>query len=130
MSFNIDFHGAVKRIMILMMLADGVIQPEEVRAIQSTFKRLAKTELSAEEVNQEVQLAKSDGRGLTEFLSVLALVLSKEGKAMIIKAAYLIAAADGALHEDEKVLILNIARCLQMDKTEMQSAISALEQPQ
>lgn len=129
MSFNIDFHGAVKRIMILMMLADGVIEPEEVRAIQITFKRLAKIELSAEEVEQEVQLAKKDGRGITEFLSVLALVLSKEGKAMIIKAAYLIAASDGALHDDEKVLILNIARCLQMDKSEMQRAINSLEQP-
>ena len=58
---------------------------------------------------------------------MLALVLSDEGKAMILKAAYLIAASDGSLHEDEKRLVLDIARCLQMNREQVRQAIDSLE---
>lgn len=126
MTFQVDFRGAVKRVMVLMMLADGDIRAEEIGAIQAVYKHLADVELSEQDVEREVYMAKSDGRSIEQFLMVLSAVLSDEGKEMIIKAAYMVAAADGELHTKEKQLIDTVASCLQVEQDRLKQTLASL----
>ncbi|MBH25587.1 MAG: hypothetical protein CMH57_14280 [Myxococcales bacterium] len=126
MTFQVDFRGAVKRVMILMMLADGDIRDEEIGAIRMVYKHLVGAEMSEQDIDREVYMAKSDGRSIEQFLMVLSAVLSDEGKETIIKAAYMIAAADGELHAMEKQLIQTVADCLQVGQERLTTMLASL----
>ncbi|MEO1270893.1 MAG: TerB family tellurite resistance protein [Myxococcota bacterium] len=127
MAFQVDFRGAVKRVMVLMMLADGDVRAEEIEAIRAVYGRLVKTEaMTDKEIEREIYMAKSDGRSIEQFLMVLSAVLSDEGKATIVKAAYMVAAADGELHAEEQKLISTIASSLHIDHEQLKRIVASL----
>src|SRR5690242_11887298 len=43
-AFEAEFHAAVKRVMVLMMMADGRVDEEEIETIRLVFGKLAKRE--------------------------------------------------------------------------------------
>lgn len=125
--FEAEFHRAIKRVMVLMMLADGVVDDEEVRVIQKIFGQLTSRKMSVSEVQAEIDRVENAGHDVESALAGCASGLNANGKAMVIKAAYLVAAADGEFHEDEKAMIRSIGRTLEMSSAEVKSAINSLK---
>ena len=55
------YHSACKRVMVLMMLADGIIDDDEIEAIQGIYQAIVGRPVSQGEVREEIRQAQSDG---------------------------------------------------------------------
>lgn len=121
-----EFHAAVKRVMVLMMLADGKIEPAEMETIQLIYGKLAKSELSKEAVEKEIEDAKADGRGLRPYLSSLVGSLNDSGKETVVKAAYFVASADGNVSSEETSLLGELAGALEMSPAQFKAIVDKL----
>ncbi len=118
-----EFHAAVKRVMVLMMLADGKIEPSEVETIQLIYGKLAKSELTKEAIDEEVAATKADGRGLRQYLSSLVGSLNDSGKETVVKAAYFVASADGNVSTEETNLLAELAAALELSPTKFKAIV-------
>ncbi len=117
------YHAAIKRVMVLMMLADGVIEDEEIETIQLVYEKIAKKKLTRADIDEEVGAAKKLSRPLAAYLGELVGRLNDAGKAAVVKAAYFVAAADGKITEEETRLLAEIAAALEMSPTDFKAVI-------
>ena len=124
--FEAHFHAAVRRTMVLMSLADGVVTPQEVATIQHVFGSIVQRPISDQEVLAEVTAAQADGRPVGAFLAGMAPTLNDVGKGMVIRAAYMVAAADGQFQAEEQQLMTDIGRALQMTPEHLRGVIDAI----
>lgn len=112
--FDAEFQIAVKRVLVLMALADDVIDEKETEMIQSIYTKVTNTEITLNEVNAEIEVARNDKRGVHQFLSKMAGSLNASGKELVMQAAFFIAAADGEFQQEEIALLESIGKSLQM----------------
>jgi tellurite resistance protein len=127
--FQAEFHNAVKRVMVMMMMADGRIDDEEVETIRLVFGKLSDREVTKEEVDAEVtsvEKAQTEGIGLRQYLNNVSATLNDSGKELVVKAAFFVAAADGKITEEETALLAELAGALEMTPTHFKGVIDAL----
>jgi len=124
--FEAEFHVAIRRTMALMALADGVIEPEEVTAICDIYSQIANRQISPDEVQQEIDAARNDGRGIEVYMRSLLGGLNDHGKEMVVTAAFMVAAADGEFHDDEQALMLRIGKALEMSSAHLNGVMTGL----
>lgn len=122
--FEAEFHAAVKRVMVLMMMADGTIDAEEIETIRQVFGKLSSRDVTQAEVDAEVNAAKSEGRGLRQYLASVSSNLNDAGKELVVKAAYFVAAADGKITDEETALLAELASALEMSPAHFKGALS------
>lgn len=110
-----EFLSAMRRVMVLMMLADGVVDEGEIKTIQEVFGKIAKRTISRDEVEKEIAAAKAaGGAGVEDYCKKMTGFLNDSGKEMVVRAAFLVAAADGKFEEEEKSLLSRIAKSLEL----------------
>ena len=114
--FEAEFERAVKRVLVLMMLADGVLDPAEMRTICEVFERVTDCELTEADLMAEVEAARASQVTVELYVRSLLGRLNHEGKDMVIRAAFLVAAADGVVEARERVLFRRIGQALQMNR--------------
>jgi uncharacterized tellurite resistance protein B-like protein len=124
--FEAEFQIAVKRTMVLMALADGVIDPEEVATICDVYGKIAKKTVTPEAVHAEIEAARADGQGVEEYLSGLLGSLNDSGKELVVRAAFMVAAADGEFQDDEQELLKVIGKSLQMSSAHVNGVIGEM----
>lgn len=127
--FEAEFHIAIKRSLVLMALADGVIDDTEIEMIQSVYLKMTQIELSTDEVKIEIERAKSDGRGVEEFLTKMAGTLNASGKELVMQAAFFIAGADGEFQEEEIALLESIGKALGMTPAHINGVLQQVSNP-
>ncbi len=113
--------------MIHMMLADGDIRDNEVDVIRDIYIRIAKAEISHEDLLSEAEELKHHGIGLNQDLVELSGRLNAIGKEHVIKAALSVAAADGEFQEEEKRLIADIATRLGMTPAHIKGVFQSMQ---
>ena len=118
-SFRPSFHGAAKRVMVLMMLADDKINPAEVEEIRRVYLQLTGQSLTPRQVHEAALAAQNDGRTIHEFLSVLTGLMSEPDRGMVYRAAYMIAMADGVLSAEERALLEDTADVLRLSPSQV-----------
>jgi uncharacterized membrane protein YebE (DUF533 family) len=121
------FQPLIKRVMILMMLADGHIGDEEAECVANVFSRVAKTDLSREEIDSEVELIKKEGENLHEYLRKIVPYLSPRRKKEIVESACYIAASDGHLQDEEKQLMEEIVASLNLSSGYYESILEKIK---
>ena len=124
--FEAGFHAAVKRVMVLMMMADGKVDAEEIETIRQVFGKLSKREVTQAEVDAEVSAARSEGRGLRQYLASVSGNLNDAGKELVVQAAFFVAAADGTVTEEETALLAELASALEMSPAHFKGAIDVV----
>ena len=124
--FEAELHRAIKQVMIAMIIADGVVEDEEVETVQNIYAQLTGNEISNEVLRMEISQAQTHVRSVTESLQQLAGTLNDNGKAMVIKAAFLVAAADGEFQEQERALIALIGQTLNMSAEHVNGVINSM----
>jgi uncharacterized tellurite resistance protein B-like protein len=125
-AFEAEFHAAVKRVMVLMMLADGRIDEEEVETIRLVYGKLAKRDVTRAEIDGEVATARSDGRGLRQYLSSVVGNLNDFGKESVVRSAFFVAASDGKVSDEETALLAELASALEMTPAHFKGVIDQL----
>lgn len=103
---------AALRVMLLMMLADGVIADSEVRTVAEVYQSLGGEFLPSSAVLTQAEHARADRRDIDEYLETTALTLNEEGKLTVIRGAYEVAAADGEFQAEERQLMRRIVTLL------------------
>jgi tellurite resistance protein len=121
-----EYAQAVQLAMIRVMLADGAVDPEEVRRIAEVYHELTGAEVSVDVIQAKATLALSGGRDLSAALTELAPHLSDEGKATVLKSAVTIAIADGRLEATERAVLDEIAGALGMSESQMRETVAEL----
>ncbi len=120
------FHWAVKRVMVLMMLVDGDVADEEVEAVRELYRQLTNIELSAEDVRLEVSEVEREPQSVATCLAGCAGMLNDEGKEIVVRAAFLVAAADGNYDDREKALIAEIGQALGMSEAHLNGVVASM----
>lgn len=122
-----EFHPTMRRIMILMLLADGSIDEVEIEVIKSIYARVSGYALSDEEIREEIEAATQENLKVNEYLKKVTPYLNKNGKARVLESAYYVASADGVLHDDEQALMEEISQALDMESTHYESVIDSIK---
>ncbi len=124
--FEAEFHHAMKRVMVLMMLADGVIEMSEIQSIQEIYERLAGKQLTEADIRTEAAIAQEEGLNVHDYLGRLLGSLNDAGKEMVVKAAYMVAAADGDIPEEEMQLLRDVGKALEMTDAHFNGVLQSM----
>lgn len=108
------FFIAVKQVMIAMLLADGVIDDEEVKMLQSHYREITGTEIPEDELREEIAVVHASGSSAIEMVQNIVPHLNNSGKETVMRAAYAIAAADGRIDESEQVFFAELGKALEL----------------
>jgi tellurite resistance protein len=122
-AFEAEFERAVKRVMVMMMLADGNVEASEVERIREVYEQLADVKLSEADVHAEADKARAEKLSLDQFLQSVAARLNDQGKELVVKAAMMVAASDGNLADEELKLLTDIGRALGMTPAHLKGVL-------
>jgi len=119
------FFIACKQVMISMLLADGVIDDDEVKMLQTQFQQITGTFVPEEELREEIQVISSQGGNVLENLKNLSAQLNDTGKETVINAAYAIAMSDGNFDESEQQFLYQIGQTLEMSNAHIKGVLAS-----
>lgn len=119
-------HRGARKVMIGMLLADGVINDSEVKIIQQVYLGLSGQTLPEEKLRGEISQMQESGETLADVLARMRGYLNLEGAETIVRAGCLVAMADDEYHHTEKELLLEIAEGLGMPPYYFKGVLSAL----
>ncbi len=124
-AIDAEYHEAIKKVMIHMLLADGVIDDSEVDTILESYQKISGKTLERNALLAEIKAIEQSREGFSSALIRLQGSLNDEGKEMVIKAALYVAMADGEFQDEEKVLLNRIGKDLGMTQAHIQGVISS-----
>ena len=124
--FEAAYHQAVKQVMVAMLVADGAVDDAEVETVRKIYGDLTGSELTEQVVRGEIAQAQSNPQDITHSLSQLSGGLNDEGKEMVVKAAFMVAAADGEFQEEEKALLASVGKSLGMSGAHLKGVLDSM----
>ncbi len=124
--FQAEYENAIKKLMILMTLADGNIEESEVNAMIGIYEKITKSSLDKNSLMNEIEEFKNKSNDVIDYTGSLRGQLNDQGKEIIIKAAYFIATADGEFHESELELLSKIAISLDISTAHLKAIIEEI----
>lgn len=125
-AFQAEYENAIKKLMILMTLADGSVDENEVLSIISIYEKITDTVLDKEDLIQEIDELDNKDDDVLSFTSSLRGQLNDHGKEMIIKTAYFVALADGEFHQSEQDLLIKIAKSLDFTSAHLKAVLDEI----
>lgn len=124
--FEAEYHAAIKVTMILMLLADADIDKSEIETIADIYRRITGRELDKQKLVEEIWATHAAGKGMADILQKLQGSLNDSGKELVLKAAILVAKADGHVHEKERALLMQIGKDLGMSDAHVFGVIQSV----
>lgn len=122
-----EYHAGIKKIMIHMLLADGVIDDSEIDSIVEIYEQVTGKEIHRDLLVEEINVVQNTHEDLNDMLHDLQGLLNDEGKEMVVISAYHVAMADNEFHESEKDLLNRIAKGLGMTSAHLQGVIDSVQ---
>ncbi len=113
--------------MVLMMLADGKIEEEEFQSIKKNYSDLTNENIKDKDIKDLIESASKENVSVEEYLKRIIPYLNDYKKTLIIKAAYLVSAADDIIHEKEKKLLEEIRLALKLDTEFFNKVVDSLQ---
>jgi tellurite resistance protein len=120
-----DVRQAVRRLLVLMTMSDGAIEPAEVRLLQRIYRKTTGAEIDESDLLDEISEVQQHGTGLDGYLVSLAPVLGDRGRHEILRAAILLAGSDGAITARERKVLGVVARGLEVGEDELQALVDS-----
>jgi len=121
-----QYFAAIKRVMIHMLLADGVIDDSELDSVMDIYENITGVKLLRVDLKLEIKAIEASKEGFGQALATLQGCLNDEGKERVVTAALRVALADGEFQDEEKVLLDEIGKQLGMSKAHLQGVISSV----
>jgi tellurite resistance protein len=114
----------VRGILALMLLADGRVEESELTAIIEFLRYSEKRDVTRDEVLAEVEAARKQPADVETYCRQLMGFLNEQGKADVLKAAQVIASADGHVDPAEQRLLERIGVALGMRPQQVSTQLS------
>jgi uncharacterized tellurite resistance protein B-like protein len=121
--FEAAYQRGIKHVMVQMMVADGSIAPEEMQLLRGVYRSVANQVLTDEEVQAELNYVTTT-ENLSVYLKQLGATLNDHGKGAVLKAAILVAGADGSIAAKEQELLGTMADALGVSRDTLTAQIS------
>ncbi len=111
---------------MLVSLADGSVDDAEVETIRQLYAQLSGTEMSHDEIHAEVEALQRSGSDVEHALGDITHMLNEHGKELVVRAALMVAAADGTFDDGEQALIQRIAGVLEMSAAHVNGIVASM----
>lgn len=120
-----EYQYAVRRVLALMVAADGVIQPPEVQIVRRIFDDLTGLPLSRDDVLDEVAQVGREPSTAARYLARVVGYLNEYGKEQVLRAAVRVSHADGALDEREAAMVRRLGAVLHLPAERTEAILAA-----
>lgn len=114
--FQSEYEKAMRHTMIMMMLADGEIDDNEMDMVLKIINKFGHNDITMEELEDLVDVVESQNIPIDKYLLKITPSLNEHGKEIIIKCAMAVAASDGHVDQSEIDLIMHMADVMEMSK--------------
>jgi len=128
-AFMAEFQIAVRDVLVQTMLADGDISPKEVEAIQVICADIGGFQLTPEAVHTLAEQATTRNESVIDTIRRQAPMLNNNGKEAVIRAAAMVAIADGEFDEREQRFLAALGRTMEMSDAHVHGVVSTVLQP-
>ncbi len=118
-----EFYEEVKRLCVLLAIAGGAPTPGMKEAIKRVYSALSGKYLGDQELEMELSMASSAGVSSVDYLREISASLGGQGVAMVVKAAFEVASADGEMPEAQRNQLRNYPGALGISVQEFQGLI-------
>ncbi|BBM82348.1 TerB family tellurite resistance protein [Candidatus Uabimicrobium amorphum] len=109
-----EYIEAIKNVMLLIMMADGVIDDGELEQIAAVYKQFTNQYLTKEHIKLSGEQMAKEQKTLKDYLKDVYPKLNLQGKIKVLQAAMEIASADGEFQLQEQQMIYNLVNILQI----------------
>jgi tellurite resistance protein len=113
------------RVMAMMTAVDGDVDQDEVRRLRAVYRRVAGTDVNDADICRvlEESAAQND---VVSYLESVRGGLSEAHRRKVLKAAFVVATADGFVLDEEDELMATIARALEITPTTYRAMLSQM----
>ncbi len=119
-----EYQRAMRRILALMVAADGVVRERELVTVQRIFEAVAGKRLSRDEVLAEVRDTARAPTTAARFLARVVGYLNDYGKEQVLRAAALVSHCDGHLDARECDVVRRLGGVLRLEKARVEGILS------
>ncbi|MCA9705426.1 MAG: TerB family tellurite resistance protein [Myxococcales bacterium] len=116
----------VRRVMVRVAMIDGQLHQSELARLRWNVGRLTGHTPSEAQVQADVAEVQARAVPLDELLAQAREQLDVEGRRAVVRAAYIIATADGEVPAAEEQLVQQIARGLGISRQEFRALVSPM----
>lgn len=128
--FLAEYEKAITHSMVLIMLADGVIDENEKIMVQKIFNKFSHHDITLTELEAYIARVQRNPEDISTYLKRVTPSLNEHGKEILIKCAVSVAAADGHIDDSEIALINQMAKVLEMSSSHLKGILSEIMQPE
>jgi len=125
-NFLAEYEKAMKHSMVLIMLADGEIDENEMLMVQKIINKFGHNDVTLDELQEYVKQVQNNPENISTYLKKITPSLNEHGKEVIIKCAVSVAAADGNIDQSEIKLINEMAKAMEMSSSHLKGILSEL----
>ncbi len=129
-AFMAEYEKAIRHSMVLMMLADGVIDDQEMETVHLIINKFSHNDMTLDELKRYVDDVQKSPQDVSTYLKGVAPSLNEHGKEVIIQCAISVAAADGHIDDSEMDLIKEIAKVMDMSGSHLKGILHDMTAPQ
>lgn len=122
--FMAIYEKAVKHSMVLIMLADGVIDDNEKTTVLAIINKFSHNDLSQYQLENYIKQVQKEKEDVTTYLKKIGPSLNEHGKEVIIKSALSVAAADGHIDQSELDLIAQMGKAMEMSTAHLKGILA------
>jgi tellurite resistance protein len=122
----LDEHGEVLRVLLAMMRADDIVEPDELESVRTAYKRLTGELPTDDQLGRERAVLEADAGAWLPAAQVLGERLGDDDKARLITAAFAVAVADGFVLEEEERLLATLGAALGLNQASYRQTMEKL----
>ena len=123
-AFMAEYEKAIKHSMILMMLADGVIDEKEKEQVLEIINEFSQNNISSPQLEDYIVQVQKENKDVTTYLKNVGPSLNEHGKETVIKCALAVAAADGHIDDSELKMISEMGKAMEMSASHLKGILS------
>ena len=116
---------AMRKLLIMMILADGKVEDAEIHMFHKVYKDLADDYVA--DIYKEIDTVRTENKLPHQYLKEVSATLNDQGKSDIIKASMMIAASDGDIDPSEVRMVEQFGKALDMRPTEVKAIIDSVK---
>ncbi len=128
-AFIAIYEKAIKHSMVLIMLADGVVEEAEKVQVLKVINQYSHNDMTMKELEEYIAQLQNSIEKTNTYLASIGPMLNEHGKEEIIKAALSVAASDGHIDGTEIDEIEEMGKAMEMSKAHISGILASVKQP-
>ncbi|WP_194765775.1 TerB family tellurite resistance protein [Tamlana sp. I1] len=122
--FQVLHEKAIKHSMVLTMLADGEIDANEKQQVLEIINKFCQHKLDMHQLTSYIQEVQRDREDVSTYLKKIGSMLNFQGKELILRCAFLVAASDGNVDKSEIKLMKKMAKALDLTSSQYDALLA------